>query len=80
MEMMNAPGMGYAATRIVGVLFARLITRSVISYAEANAILDDAIALIEGRGETVSTSDALNELPMKRSRIWPPCDRLKNNT
>jgi hypothetical protein len=32
MEMMNAPGMGYAATRIVGVLFDRLITRSVISY------------------------------------------------
>jgi hypothetical protein len=52
MEMMNAPGMGYAATRIVGVLFDRLVTRSVISYAEANAILDDAIALIEGRGET----------------------------
>jgi hypothetical protein len=39
MEMMNAPGMGYAATRIVGVLFDRFITRSVISYAEANAIL-----------------------------------------
>ena len=69
MEMMNAPGMGYAATRIVGVLFDRLVTRSVISYAEANAILDDAIALIEGRGETVSTSDALEIIEDLRGRL-----------
>jgi hypothetical protein len=69
MEMMNAPGMGYAATRIVGVLFDRLVTRSVISYAEANAILDDAIALIEGRGETVSTSDALQIIEALRGEL-----------
>ena len=69
MEMMNAPGMGYAATRIVCVLFDRLITRSVISYAEANAILDDAIALIEGRGETVSTSDALQIIEALRGEL-----------
>ena len=69
MEMMNAPGMGYAATRIVGVLFDRLITRSVISYAEANAILDDAVTLIEGRGETPSISDALEIIEDLRGRL-----------
>ena len=69
MEMMNAPGMGYAATRIVGVLFDRLITRSVISYAEANAILDDAVTLIEGGGETPSTSDALEIIEDLRGRL-----------
>jgi hypothetical protein len=40
----------------------------------------DAIALIEERGETVSTSDALNELPMKRFPNLATSDRLKNNT
>jgi hypothetical protein len=69
MEMMNAPGMGYAATRIVGVLFDRLITRNVITYAEANAILDDAIALIEGRGETRSTADALEIIEELRGQL-----------
>ena len=52
METVNAQGMGCAAAGFVAVLFDRLDTRSVITYAEANAILDDAIALIEGRGET----------------------------
>jgi hypothetical protein len=37
--------------------------------AEANAILDDAIALIEGRGETVSTSDALEIIEDLRGRL-----------
>jgi hypothetical protein len=69
MEMMNAPVMGYAAARFATVLFDRLITRSVISYAEANAILDDAIALIEGRGETVSTSDALQIIEDLRGEL-----------
>ena len=69
MEMMNAPGIGYAAAKFATVLFDRLITRSVISYAEANAILDDAIALIEGRGETVSTSDALEIIEDLRGRL-----------
>jgi hypothetical protein len=69
METVNAPGMGYAATRIVGVLFDRLITRNVITYAEANAILDDAIALIEGRGETRSTPDALEIIEDLRGQL-----------
>jgi hypothetical protein len=52
METVNAQGMGCAAAGFVAVLFDRLVTRSVITYAEANAILDDAVKLIEGRGET----------------------------
>ena len=37
--------------------------------AEANAILDDAITLIEGRGETPSTSDALEIIEDLRRRL-----------
>ena len=59
METLNAYGMGYSAAGIVAVLFDLLITKKVITNAEANAILDDAIALIRGRSDTVSTSDAL---------------------
>ena len=69
MEMMNAPGMGCAAAGFVAVLFDRLVTRSVITYAEANAILDDAVTLIEGRGETPSTSDALEIIEDLRGRL-----------
>ena len=60
--------MGCAAAGFVAVLFDRLVTRSVITYAEANAILDDAVKLIEGRGETPSTSDALEIIEDLRGR------------
>ena len=69
METVNAQGMGCAAARFVTVLFDRLIIRKVITYAEANAILDDAIALIEGRGDTVSTSDALEIIEDLRGEL-----------
>jgi hypothetical protein len=69
METLNAPGMAYSAARIVAVLFDRLIARNVITYAEANAILDDAIALIEGRGETRSTPDALEIIEDLRGQL-----------
>ena len=59
METLNAYGMGYSAAGIVAVFFDLLITRKVITNAEANAILDDAIALISGQIDTVSTSDAI---------------------
>jgi hypothetical protein len=58
-ETLNVPGMGHAIVRLVAALFDKLITKNVISTAEANAILDDAITLITGRSDTVSTSDAL---------------------
>jgi hypothetical protein len=61
--------MGCAAAGFVAVLFDRLVTRSVITYAEANAILDDAVKLIEGRGETPSTSDALEIIEDLRGRL-----------
>jgi hypothetical protein len=61
--------MGYAAAGFVAVLFDRLVTRSFITYAEANAILDDAVTLIEGRGETPSTSDALEIIEDLRGRL-----------
>jgi hypothetical protein len=47
----------------------QLVTRRVITYAEANAILDDAVTLIEGRGETPSTSDALEIIEELRGRL-----------
>jgi hypothetical protein len=59
METLNEYGMGYSAAGIVAVLFDLLVTKKVITNAEANAILDDAIALIRGQSDTVSTSDAL---------------------
>jgi hypothetical protein len=59
METLNAYRMGYSVAGIVAVLFDLLVTRKVITNAEANAILDDAIALIRGQNDTVSTSDAL---------------------
>jgi hypothetical protein len=59
METLSAHGMGYSAAGIVAVLFDLLVTKKVITNAEANAILDDAIALIRGQSDTVSTSDAL---------------------
>ena len=69
MQTVNAQGMGCAAAGFVAVLFDRLIVRKVITYTEANAILDDAIALIEGRGETVSTSDALEIIEDLRGQL-----------
>jgi hypothetical protein len=69
METVNAQGMGCAAAGFVAVLFDRLVTRSVITYAEANAILDDAVTLIEGRGETPSISDALEIIEDLRGRL-----------
>ena len=77
MEMMNAPGMGYAATRIVGVLFDRLITRSVISYAEANAILDDAIALI--RCHARRCSPVCDLVAGKSGRLGRLCDENRSS-
>ena len=59
METLKAEGLGYSAAGIVAVLFDLLIIRKVITNAEASAILDDAIALIRGQSDTVSTSDAL---------------------
>jgi hypothetical protein len=58
-ETLNVPGMGHAIVGLVAALFDKLITKNVISTGEANVILDDAITLITGRGDTVSTSDAL---------------------
>jgi hypothetical protein len=69
METLNVPGMGYSNVRMVAVLFDRLVTRNVITNAEASAILDDAIALIEGRGETRSTADALEIIEELRGQL-----------
>jgi hypothetical protein len=67
MEALNVPA--GAVADLVGALFVRLVTKSVITHAEANAILDDAIALITGRGDTVSTSDALAVIEEIRERL-----------
>jgi hypothetical protein len=74
LETLNAPGMGYANVRLVATLFDRLVTKSVITTAEADAILDDAIALITGRGDTPSTSDALALIEDIRSQLIAKLD------
>ena len=72
MEMMNAPGMGYAATRIVGVLFdrARHQKRHYLGRGQCDS----------GRRRSHIDRRPGRELTMKRFPNLATSDRLKNNT
>lgn len=67
MEILGVPA--DVVADLVGALFVRLVTKSVITHVEADAILDDAVALITGQGDTVSTSDALVIIEDIRARL-----------
>jgi hypothetical protein len=68
-ETLNVPGMGHAIVPLVASLLDKLVIKNVITAAEANAILDNAITLITGRGDTISTSDALAVIEAIRSQL-----------
>jgi hypothetical protein len=68
-ETLNWAGMADATAGLVAALFDKLVIKNVITTAEADAILDDTIALITGRGDTPSTSDALTIVEDIRSQL-----------
>jgi hypothetical protein len=68
-ETLDWLGMADATAGLFAALFDKLVTKNVITGDEANAILDDAIALITGRGDTPSTSDALTIIEDMRSQV-----------
>ena len=69
LETLNVPGMGDSTVGLVAVLLDKLVTKNVITIAEANAILDDAIAGIRGRSDTPSTSDTITIIEDIRSQL-----------